>query len=307
MTSARLSAPPPVPDAAIQSQIDSLWRGGMAFPHRERAAHFLSHVNCCRLRGYWQPFEDRTTGGERPAFGARTTFDAVIKRYEFDRELRTLLLDAFSHIEVSIRTGWTRHLAEAEGGGPAAHLNAELFSGQYYANLTGLHRAYARHGNRADRHNFADCPIWVIVEAMSFGQLSRWYGDTGLPVRRLVAGGYGMDERILQAVLRHLAPIRNICAHHDRLWDREFITRMPVPRRLGGFRNPRQLFNRVDNGRLYNTLVMVAYLTGVIRRDADWAERLKALMNRYPRIPQDRMGFPHDWQRLDIWQAGPWV
>ena len=58
-----------------------------------------------------------------------------------------------------------------------------------------------------------------------------------------------------------------------------------------------------DNGRLYNALVMVAYLTGVIQGGAGWAEGLKTLMNRYPRIPQGRMGFPADWQRLDIWRA----
>ena len=107
----------------------------------------------------------------------------------------------------------------------------------------------------------------------------------------------------MRAVLRHLAPIRNICAHHERLWDREFITRIAVPKRLGGFEDSPGFFNRADNGRLYNALVMVAYLTGVIQGGAGWAEGLKTLMNRYPRIPQGRMGFPADWQRLDIWRA----
>ena len=226
-----------------------------------------------------------------------------MERYNFDRELRALLLDAFGQIEVSIRNVWALHLSETEGGGPDAHLNSHLFLDRYYANLSELHRAYDRHGKRAHRYDFADCPIWAIAEAMSFGQLSRWYGDTNRMARQLMARRYGMDERILQAVLRHLVPIRNICAHHERLWDREFITRMPVPNRLGEYPRPRRFFNQVDNGRLYNALVMVAYLTRVIEGDGQWAEQLLALMNRYPRIPQDRMGFLSNWKRLDIWQA----
>ena len=73
---------------------------------------------------------------------------------------------------------------------------------------------------------------------MSFGQLSRWYGYTNRVARQLMARRYPIDERILQAVLRHLVPIRNICAHHERLWDREFITRMPVPNKPRRIRTP---------------------------------------------------------------------
>ena len=303
MTTGETSLTSPAPGTSIQDRLDQLWQRGMAIPHPEKATHFLSHVNFYRLRGYWEPFENRTVNGDRHAFRTGATFDAVIERYEFDRELRPLLLDAFNHIEVSIRTQWAHHLAGVVGGGPSAHLNPQLFSSRYYQNLADLHRAYDRHGRGTHHYHFADCPIWAIVEVMSFGQLSRWYGDTCRPVRRLVAGAYGIDERILRAVLRHLAPIRNICAHHERLWDREFITRIAAPKRLGGFKDSPGFFNRADNGRLYNALVMVAYLTGVIQGGAGWAEGLKTLMNRYPRIPQGRMGFPADWQRLDIWRA----
>ena len=78
---------------------------------------------------------------------------------------------------------------------------------------------------------------------------------------------------------------------------------MPVPSRLGEYPRPRRFFNRVDNGRLYNALVMIAYLTRVIEGDGQWAEQLRALMERYPRIPQDQMGFLTDWKRFDVWRA----
>ena len=62
-------------------------------------------------------------------------------------------------------------------------------------------------------------------------------------------------------------------------------------------------FNETENGKLYNTLVMTAYLTRTITGNLDWTRDLIALMDRYPNIPQDRMGFVADWQKLDIWQG----
>ena len=106
MTTGETSLASPAPGTSIQDRLDQLRQRGMAIPHPEKATHFLSHVNFYRLRGYWEPFENRTVNGDRHDFRTGATFDAVIERYEFDRELRTLLLDAFNHIEVSIRTQW---------------------------------------------------------------------------------------------------------------------------------------------------------------------------------------------------------
>ena len=302
MTTPRAVLQSPGPATSNQDQINLLIQRGMIIPDRGTAARILSQVNFYRMRGYWEPFIDRTISGNRHSFQSGTTFDAVVERYNFDRQLCTLLLDAFNHIEVSIRTQWTYHLAYVQGGGPSAHWNRSLFSNGYDDNLLDLHRSYRRHGQRAHRYDFANCPIWAIVESMSLGQLSRWYGDTNPRVRQQVARTYGLDERILGPLLRHLAPIRNICAHHERLLDRDFITKLTVPRRLGQYRRPRTFFNLADTGKVYNSLVMIAHLTKVITDNNDWAGSLVALMNRYGNIPQYQMGFVTNWQNLDIWQ-----
>ena len=292
----------PGPPLSVQDQLNLLTRRGLAIPDPGMAARMLSHVNFYRMGGYWEPFLDRTIPGNRRGFQAGATFDDVVERYNFDRELRTLLLDAFNHIEVSIRTRWTYHLAYSQGGGSSAHLNPSLFSKAYHDNLLSLHSSYRRHGQRIHQYDFINCPIWAIAESMSFRQLSEWLRDTITPVRQQVARTYGLDEKILIPLLRHLVPIRNICAHHERLWDRDFITKLTVPRRLGSYSQPRRFFNAVDRGKIYNALVMMAHLTQVITDNSGWAQSLAALMNRYGNVPQNQMGFMSDWQNLDIWQ-----
>ena len=302
MTSSQTPPNPPGPPTSISDQITRLTQRGMLFPDPGRATHFLSNVSFYRFQGYLEPFVDQTASGNVRPFLANTSFDSVIERYNFDRRLRILLLDAFNHIEVSIRTQWTYHLAYTQQGGEQSHLDPRLFSQGYSGNLASLYRDYQQHGNRMHLYAFANCPIWAVAEVMSFGQLSRWYGDTNRQVRRLVADHYQLGERILRALLRHLAPIRNFCAHHERLWDRDFITRLTVPTRMGAFTNPRSFFNRGNNVKLYNSLVMIAYLTRVITSSTEWPLRLVSLMNQYQNIPLNQMGFVTGWHSLDIWK-----
>ena len=291
----------PGPPISIGAQISWLSQRGLIIANRNDAAHFLGHVNYYRFRGYLEEFIDHTTNPPR-AFLAGTNFQDAVTLYDFDSRLRLLLLDAFNRIEVSIRAQWTYHLVYTGQGGQLAHLNRNLFSKGYFANLSNLHQTYQRHGKRNHGYDFPDCPTWAIAEIMSFGQLSRWYGDTDRAVQRRVAAHFGVDARVLRSVLRHLAPVRNICAHHERLWDRDFATKFPIPKRLGTNRNPGAYFNNVDPGKLYNALVITAYLTRVISNTNDWARSVADLMNRNPSVSQTRIGFISGWQNLPIWQ-----
>ena len=280
-----------------------LLQRGMSIPDPNEAECFLSNVNYYRFRRYLEPFVDQATSDERRPFQAGTTFDAVIERYIFDGRLRLMLLEAFSYIEVSIRTQWTYHLSYSQNGGEYAHLNTDFFSCQHGENLAALEEDYLKHGKNAHSYDFNACPTWTIAEVMSLGQLSRWYSSTIPSVRRLVAAHYQLHQKQLGSLLRHLVTIRNFCAHHDLLWDREFITKFSRPKQMGTFPSPKEFFNETENGKLYNTLVMVSYLMTVIADNKSWTRDLVGLMNRYPNIPRDRMGFVADWQELDIWQG----
>lgn len=293
----------PGPPTSIPDQVRMLLKRGMWIPDPNEAERFLSNVNYYRFRRYLEPFVDQSTScGLRP-FQTGTTFDTVVERYTFDMRLRMLLLEALSHIEVSTRTQWTYHLSYSRGGGEHAHLDPKLFSDDHSNNLVTLRKDYQERGKNLHSYDFNTCPIWAISEVMSLGQLSRWYGSTILPVRRLVAAHYQLGQKQLRSFLRHLVTVRNFCAHHELLWDREFITKFSTPKRMGSFTTPKAFFNENADGKLYNTLVMVSYLMAIITGDKSWTRDLVALMNNYPSVPRDKMGFVVDWQELPIWKG----
>ena len=196
---------PPGPPTSISDQITWLIARGVSIPDHGEAARFLSNVNFYRFRGYLASFVDRSATGSQYPFQPGTSFGDVVERYDFDRRLRILLLDAFNQIEVSIRTQWTYHLSYTHGGGESAHLNSSLFHNSYSKNLTKLERTYQQHGKTSHGYDFHACSTWAIVEVMPLGQLSQWYSDTIQQVKRDVGRHYQLDERILRALLRHLA------------------------------------------------------------------------------------------------------
>ena len=190
----------------------------------------------------------------------------ILARYLFDERLRSLLLEAFSYIEISLRTKWAYHLDLCHlgmdyvfGYGEFAHRNRALFDERYFKdNLGALERSYRRIRYRPV-YNFQQLSLWELISAMSFGQLSKWfYGLKDRAIRQAIAQSYGMDEAVLRPALRHLAKVRNVCAHHEKLWDITVSSKLKVPRSLNYSEDATNAFTRPDNGKLYNQQLLDA-------------------------------------------------
>jgi len=282
-------------------QVALLQQRGMVIDDPTEAEFYLQHLNYYRLGAYWLPFEaDHATHSLRPG----TRFADVLNLYVFDRELRLLVLDAIERVEVSVRSQWAYQLAHQYG--PHAHLDVTLaFNPQHWqTNLDKLRGEVDRSDEAFIKHlraTYAEAlpPVWAVCEVMSLGLLSRWYNNLKpMPTRRAIATAYSVDERVLESWLRHLSLVRNTCAHHSRLWNREFTITPLLPRS-----KPRGLAGQFQAGsrKLYNALVILLHCMDVIAPQHHWRSRLKALMTRYG-VAVSAMDFPTHWERLPIWQ-----
>ncbi len=295
------------PPLTFEQQLDRLIERGMVVPDRPEAVHYLGHLNYYRLAAYWLPFEQNHA---THAFIPGTGFPDVLDLYVFDRELRLLVLDAIERTEVSIRTGWAYHLANRYGA--HAHLERDLFKasrkGWDYDRQFALlqeevhrsHETFIQHLRKT--YDEVLPPVWASVEIMTFGQLSKWYSNLrhGRD-RNAIAHTYDLDEVNLTSFLHHLTIVRNICAHHSRLWNREFTFRFKVPNR-----RPKELlssFNRSSERKLYNTLVLLAWMMDCTSPNHHWKARLSVLLEQHG-IETPAMGFPEHWQELPIWRDG---
>ena len=294
----------------VDQQIDLLIRRGMAVSDRTQASHWLRHINYYRLRAYWLPFEQPAVGQAQPqehGFRAGVSFEQVLSIYEFDRALRLLLLDAIDWLETSLRTQWAHQMALRHGAQAHEQIALHQDRARHERRLHLLREEYLRSDETFALHHrlrypeLATPPIWVSSELLTLGQLSRWIADLRHAAdRQAIARAYDLDEVLLISFLYRLSLVRNLCAHHGRVWNREFsTTRMKLPRH-----KPRQVVEAINlqrPDRLYNALVLLAHVLHRIVPCHDWPRRLRDLMAQATPVMADSMGFPRDWSNLQFW------
>lgn len=290
------------PATTYAEQVALLQTRGMVIEGAAQVEFYLQHLNYYRLGAYWLPFES-DHGSHR--FQPGTRFSDVLNLYIFDRELRLLILDAIERIEVSVRSQWAYQMAHQHG--PHAHLVSALAHKPWHwqSNLEKLTKEVERSDETFIQHltqTYAEAlpPVWAVCEVMSLGVLSRWYGNLKpMPTRREIANVYRIDQRVMESWMHHLTYIRNTCAHHSRLWNRDFTITPELPKS-----KPAHLAGEFLGGsrKLYNTLVILLHFMDIVAPSHHWRQRLIDLIADHG-VPVLAMGFPEDWQQKSIWQG----
>lgn len=303
-------APFAKPPLTLEQQLAQLQERGMSVPDRDRARHALAHLNYYRLCAYWLPLEAEH---ESHTFVDGASFDRVLELYDFDRQLRLLVMDAIERVEVSVRSRVAYHLSHAAGS--HAHEDPGCFSRRpwFEANVESLHRELERSDERFIMHyrqQYNDPqtpPIWACCEVMSFGLLSRMVRNLKPRLMTPIARAYGLPEGPLRSLMQHLSYVRNVCAHHSRLWNREFTLTPEQPHH-----RPAELRDSLvaEKGgglpgydparRLYNTLSYLCYLLSIVAPGDPWPCRLEQLIQAYG-IERLDMGYPDDYADRPVW------
>ena len=294
------------PSLSTDDQISLLERRGLSVPDRVHAKRCLQHISYYRLRAYWLPFEDVCPTEGDHKFKAGVTFDDALALYIFDRQLRLLVMDAIERVEVALRAGWAYHLAMKYG--PHGYVDPNLYDRpeRYAKALTSLMEEIQRstdtfmvhYKNKYDDPQMP--PIWMTAEVMSLGQLSKWYGNLKLRQdRQAIAKPYGLDEKMLVSIAHHLTYVRNICAHHGRLWNKQFTVTMTVPTFPAALS---LAINPSTVRKLYNTLATLNYLMPIIAPGTQWRKGLIDLIGSCDLAETQSMGFPLNWKTMPAWR-----
>jgi len=266
----------------------------------------LQAVNYYRLSAYLYPFKQKSSD----AYRDNTTLDRIWSYYTFDRQLRLLVMDAIERIEVAVRTQLVYQFSHKHG--PFGYLNQLFFSkldgDRYKRWIDDMKDEIARSRETFIEHfreKYGDChempPIWILCEVMSFGKMLTLFNGVDDDIRRIIARRYGVEDRILQSWLGALNVIRNICAHHGRLWNRElgFKPFIPLKQKYPQWHDP---FS-IPNSRIFAILTILRYLLKKVAPTSQWERRFQDLLGRYPEIPLTAMGFPPHWKTHSIWRS----
>lgn len=285
------------PALTFEQQLQLLEGRGLRIHQREAALRALQRISYYRLSGYWHPFKNADN-----TFQADGSFEEAVWLYEFDHRLRVHLLEAIERFEVEFRTRLTYEVGHAFGA--FGHCEAANFanSDEHREWNAGLkqelersHETFIEHF-RKSYADFPRVPIWMATECMSFGLASRLYkGLNSSLVKQAVASTWGLKVPVAASWLQALNYVRNLCAHHARLWNRELRVKPVIPdeRNLPGW-------SKFDNRRPFFTVCMLSHLLALDSTRGPWVRRAVELIAELEATPKwlRAFGAPPDWRQV---------
>ncbi len=281
------------PPLTFQEQVELLKSRGLIIRDKAETITILQNINYYRLSAYFPPFQT-----EKDIFKEGTTLDNVLCLYEYDRRLQNLILEAVAGIEISVRTQLAYHLAHNYG--TFGYIN----SGNFYhyfdhfhwlarirENIGRSHEIFVKHF-RNKYTSETDLPVWMVCEVISFGQISQLCRGLKKKDRQAISKShFGIDHILMTSWLHTIVYVRNLCAHHSRVWNR-ILAIKPI-------RNKKDReWDGVRNDKIFAVFLIIKNLTRFCGNWNEWSGKLLTLLGEFPNIDVARMGFPNNWREI---------
>lgn len=304
------------PARTIDNQIALLKNRGMLFKDINKAKTLLKNISYYRLKGYWWDMQnDYSLHSIKP----NNYFEDVIERYNFDRHLRLILFDAIELIEIALRTKMIYHLSLSYGA--LWYKNVSLFNASTI-NYNGIKQIQYQHAlielnkefniskelfikDQRKRYPNQDADAWKILEVASMGTLSKLYKSLShqLPEKAIISKEMGLNSSAeLSSWLESITYVRNIIAHHSRLWSRNMV-KHPTEN-INNPINPWLSFPllTVQKKKPFLIISAMVYLCNAINSANNIKQKLLNLINTYPNLPIYKLGFLNNWQQHNLWK-----
>ena len=301
---------------SISEQVEKLKGRGLLFRDESYAELTLSRISYYRLRAYTYPFQDNKDSNH--PFIKEVDFETIIELYKFDHKLRVLVFDAIEKIEIALRTQIIYKYSMQHGSHwqMDKHLykppftnkrgdTIDLFEEQMKTLKTEIKRSnetFIKHYK--EKYNEPKMPpSWMSLEVASMGALSKIYKSLiTSPIKTSIAREFGLpNSYYLENWMLSFSHIRNICAHHSRLWNRRLTANLKLPNKPKySFYNKSEL-SQLNPSKVFSTLMAMNYILKVIEPDCVFNKQLIELMKVCPLNQQKAMGFTKDWEKHPFW------
>ena len=265
---------------------------------------YLLNIGYHRLSAYIYPFYKSPKSDLKLKEG--TNFEQVLTLYRFDKKLRILLFNEIEKIEVAIRSVLANIGCQELDDRywitkPAYFANADKFNQTLAViekELTSSKEDYIEDFRRNYVENYP--PAWMITEVLSFGNLNYIYSNVASnQLMKRIAEYFGLKPQVFTSWLTVLANLRNMCCHHARVWNRDFMLKPAEPRKtkyawIGTL--------KMNKKRIYYRVCIIRYFLSSISPNNNFNEKLLELLTNFPSVDIAAMGFNKEWKNEDLWK-----
>ncbi len=294
----------PKPYSSPEQIVQILKSRGMLMEDEHKVESYLLNIGYHRLSAYIFPFYKSPKSNLILKEG--TTFEQVLTLYRFDKKLRILLFNEIEKIEVAIRSVLA-NIGCQELGDRYWITKPEYFANEdkFNQTLAVLEKELA--SSKEDyienfRRNYVENypPAWMITEVLSFGNLNYIYSNiANNRLMKRISDYFGLKPQVFTSWLTVLANLRNMCCHHARVWNRDFMLNPAEPRKTSNAWIDTSL---IDKKRIFYRLCIIRYFLSFVSPGNNFNEKIANLLARFPSVDIAAMGFCKDWQKDTLWK-----
>ena len=291
-------------------QIGILKSRGVIIKNKRIAKQLIRNTNYYNLiNGYKEPFLQPNTSYEKYFPG--TTFEEIYALYEFDRKLRIITLEYILEIEKQVKSLIACCFSKVHGH--KNYLKLENFDtlgqkkyGQVCNLLSSLYRKISLNIDKdlsvshyVSGKNYI--PLWVLVNTLSMGDISKFYSNMVQRERNDVARRlkWGVREHQLASCLFFLSTIRNRCAHDERLYS--YLSYVDLCNNKYF-----HYFHKTSNTNNYFAVMVAFKMLLPTQRYQTYHKQIESLFNELSnqlstistKKIRGKMGIPNNWRRL---------
>lgn len=280
------------PALNYSEQLETLRKRGLIINNDAQAINILRFTNYYRLSAYSLGLR------KDDVFFPGSTIEQIYDIYCFDEKLRHLFFEVIEPIEIRLRAEISYHLSTNYGN--IAHLNPELvtdkkkhlaFLSLYYS---GLNASSATPCVKHNIEKYGELPIWAAVETLTFGALSKFYGNLKTGIQKPIARTFNSDVRRFPGWLESLCELRNRCAHSNRLYNISLTKNVKLYPNVFLIDDKEHIQNRI-----FPRLVVIKRIYNGTGKWSYFFNELKKLINENAEsINLHHLGMPEDW--LDL-------
>lgn len=252
------------PFLTLEQPVDYLYereyfsRGTISEDHKQRLAHLNFHYFLGYARNY------RALVGRGTIERSLKAPDDVLRVVDYDMRVSTALHSALRAVEWRLRATAVRHYCQkfdpaASFLSPRQFRETEPGSANLIVQNVLMHifrhdepyvkdrlreiaevrgvavpKSYEKASHELCVELASVLPLWAVIDSFSLGLLGHFImccdTDREEPVWREVANDLGISARVFETQIKSLAYLRNLVAHHARLWRRPTVDSPRAPK-----------------------------------------------------------------------------
>ena len=265
------------------------------------------------VSGYKDPFKNPSTNTYK--YGIE--FGHLVELYNFDEQLREIFLKYMMKIERMMCSLISYYFSFYYGDQQQDYLDVNNY--EYTpANVQKINKLisimsdlccsneYSYINHHRNRHQ--NIPLWVLVNAMTFGQISKMYGFLKQSMKSNIAKNFtGVMHFELEKMLKVMTKFRNVCAHGERLFSYRTVDGIP-DLQVHKFLNIPKTGKEYKFGKhdLFANVIMFKSLLDP-QDFSEFKSRISNAIKTYVQKSNSltesdlllRMGFPQNWEAIE--------